>query len=110
MPKVIRSSLLLAPAALALASGCQPVEAPAGAPDDSVTFACADGTTLITRLEADRNALSVIIPGRAQLRLPQVASASGARYSNGNITFWNKGSEGQWIVGERPPVTCQSAT
>jgi putative lipoprotein len=37
--------------------------------------------------------VTIEVPQQRALTLPHVASASGARYSNGTETFWNKGRE-----------------
>jgi membrane-bound inhibitor of C-type lysozyme len=55
-------------------------------------YNCASGQNVATQLDvpADKLALSV---DDTLVRLPQVASASGAHYSDGRISFWSKGDE-----------------
>jgi len=40
-------------------------------------------------------------------RLPQVVSASGARYSDGSLTFWTKGSSATFERAGSAPLTCR---
>ena len=40
-------------------------------------------------------------------RLPQVVSASGAKYSDGSLTFWTKGGEASLERAGSPPVQCR---
>ena len=71
--------------------------APAPAPDQpspaastiNARFTC-DELTVSVAFEPSRVVLS--LPGRT-ITLPQAVSASGARYSDGATTFWNKGRE-----------------
>lgn len=42
-------------------------------------------------------------------RLPLVVSASGAKYSDGSLTFWTKGSEASLEREGSPPVRCREA-
>ena len=42
-------------------------------------------------------------------KLPQVVSASGAKYSDGSLTFWTKGSEASFERAGAPPVQCREA-
>ncbi len=41
----------------------------------------------------------LILPGGKNVTLRQVAAASGAKYTNGPLTFWTKGSEAMITVG-----------
>jgi membrane-bound inhibitor of C-type lysozyme len=56
-----------------------------------LSFRCPDGQTVMAQfhLPEDRF-VDVRFAGR-ELRLPHVISGSGARYSDGKTTFWNKG-------------------
>lgn len=40
-------------------------------------------------------------------KLPQVVSASGAKYSDGSLTFWTRGSEASFERAGSPPVQCR---
>lgn len=42
--------------------------------------------------------------------LPQVPSASGARYSSGTHEFWSKGNEATWTIGRMVPTQCRAAS
>ena len=53
-------------------------------------FDC-DTLALTATFHEDRVVIEV--PAQRPLTLPHVVSASGARYSNGTDTFWNKGRE-----------------
>jgi putative lipoprotein len=53
----------------------------------TIPFKC-DEVSLIARFGA--NSVEVLLPGRT-IKLPQVVSGSGARYTDGSTTFWNKG-------------------
>ncbi len=55
-----------------------------------LSFRCPDGRTVMARFEPQDEFVSVQFVGR-ELRLPHVISGSGARYSDGKTTFWNKG-------------------
>ena len=55
-----------------------------------LSFRCPDGQTVMATFEAQDQFVSVHFAGH-DLRLPHVISGSGARYSDGKTTFWNKG-------------------
>lgn len=59
----------------------------APAPKTVVPFKC-DEIALIARFGKD--SVEIMMPGRT-ITLPQVISGSGACYSDGSTTFWNKG-------------------
>jgi uncharacterized membrane protein len=42
-------------------------------------------------------------------KLPLVVSASGAKYSDGSLTFWTKGSEASLERAGSPPVQCRES-
>jgi membrane-bound inhibitor of C-type lysozyme len=42
----------------------------------------------------------VTVPGRS-LIVPQVIAASGARYAEAGVEFWNKGTEATLTIGDR---------
>jgi membrane-bound inhibitor of C-type lysozyme len=56
-----------------------------------VTYQCEDGTTFSARL-SDQEAVADL-PNNPNLALPQVESGSGAKYSDGTTTLWDKGGE-----------------
>src|SRR5262245_46561760 len=55
-----------------------------------LTFRCPGGQTVMARFEPQDDFVNVRFEGR-ELQLPHVISGSGARYSDGKATFWNKG-------------------
>jgi membrane-bound inhibitor of C-type lysozyme len=56
-----------------------------------LTFRCLDGQTVMAQFQLPEDQfVNVHFAGR-ELRLPHVISGSGARYSDGKTTFWNKG-------------------
>jgi membrane-bound inhibitor of C-type lysozyme len=56
-----------------------------------LTFRCPDGQTVMAQFQLPEDQfVNVRFAGR-ELRLPHVISGSGARYSDGKTTFWNKG-------------------
>ncbi len=50
-----------------------------------------DTTPLTVTLNKPARQVSVILDG-IRLHLPQVAAASGTKYSDGHYTFWSKGN------------------
>jgi len=54
-------------------------------------YTCDDGTAVVAR-HRDEGDVYLFLPGKT-IRLPQLASGSGARYGDGNITYWSKGRE-----------------
>jgi len=62
-----------------------------GAEQKWLSFRCPDGQTVMAQFHLPEDQfVDVRFAGR-ELRLPHVISGSGARYSDGKITFWNKG-------------------
>jgi len=56
-----------------------------------LSFLCPDGQTVMAQFQLPEDRfVNVRFAGR-ELRLPHVISGSGARYSDGKITFWNRG-------------------
>jgi putative lipoprotein len=88
---------------------------PKGAGDGLVSKgASASKPPIVARFDCDTLALTAIfhedrvvieLPERA-LTLPQVVAASGARYSDGAVTFWNKGREATFDLNGRAQ-TCR---
>ncbi len=56
------------------------------------TFVCPDGTSIEAVFDNAADTVTVTLPD-GTLTLPHVESGSGARYSDGTTTFWNKGDE-----------------
>jgi membrane-bound inhibitor of C-type lysozyme len=58
----------------------------------AVVFECPDGETIEASFDTPEEAV-VTLPGQEAQTLPITEAASGARYSDGKTTFWNKGNE-----------------
>lgn len=56
-----------------------------------VSFRCPDGRTVKARFDRRDEFAGVQFAGQ-EWRLPHAISGSGARYSDGKTTFWNKGN------------------
>lgn len=132
--KLVPASLLLA--ALAMLAGCkrasedaaapvvgappaavEPVTAaPAGAPtvDDAppegvlraYVWDCDGGLTLNMKNLFRENAITLDMH-EGPRKLTQVVSASGARYSDGSMSFWTKGSTATFERAGSAPVECR---
>ncbi|MEJ6949828.1 YbaY family lipoprotein [Natronospora cellulosivora (SeqCode)] len=68
-------------------------------------FATAEGIYFIVQnneLQSndDLNEIEIIMPGGKIKNLTKVPAASGAKYSNGDIVFWNKGKKGMIQVDD----------
>ncbi|MCK4351572.1 MAG: MliC family protein, partial [Candidatus Krumholzibacteria bacterium] len=53
-------------------------------------YECGDDYVFVVRIEGE--AAWLFLPGQT-IKLPHVPSGSGAKYSNGSVTFWSKGEE-----------------
>ena len=49
----------------------------------------------------------VLLEGEGATLLPQTISASGARYSDGDQSFWVKGDRASWQQGQAPARACE---
>ncbi len=49
----------------------------------------------------------VLLEGEGATRLLQTVSASGARYSDGEQSFWLKGDRATWQMGQGPARSCE---
>lgn len=63
--------------------------------ESGVTFV-SEGMRLVAHFETD--AVRIVLSDGKEMRLPQVPSASGVRYTKGTVSFWTKGDEAllQW--------------
>ena len=68
-----------------------------------LSFRCPDGRAVIARFEPQDDFVNMRFDGH-DLRLPHVISGSGARYSDGKTTFWNKGRSALVEVDEKVVV------
>ncbi|NJO67554.1 MAG: lysozyme inhibitor [Rhodospirillales bacterium] len=64
-------------------------------------FVCEHGLELRVAFHTVDPQHVIIVNGRRTIDLPQVESASGARYSDGVTTFWNRGDQAtlEWANG-----------
>ena len=63
------------------------------------TFDCASGPTIVTRIAAP-DAIDLILPDEVR-RLHREPSAFGVKYSNQDVSLWNKGREATLYIRER---------
>lgn len=84
--KLIRITPL---SALVLPIALVVVALPAQAQQQPVTYQCANGKSFQADYQPDR--VQVRLDPTQTLTLPQAISASGARYSDGHTTLWDKG-------------------
>lgn len=68
---------------------------------EPVTFTCDDRTTLTVSFVTGAKPLARVRQGEQFWTLPQVKSASGARYAKGNVSVWNKGRDLTFQLGGR---------
>lgn len=67
---------------------------------------CDDGRKLTMRNLYQQDAV-VLQLADGERRLERVRTASGAKYQDGPLVFWTKGSEALLEIGERPAVSCR---
>lgn len=101
MMRSLASALTLGAAALA---GCS-TDDPAGS-GASAFYECDRGPVLKVDYVADEQ-VRVQVGDEEPLILPQVPSASGAKYMTARHTFWDRGGEATWTVGRMMPMTCR---
>ena len=63
-------------------------------------YECEDKSSIVVQFQPATNEMMVFLPGKT-VRLPHVRSGSGARYSDGEVTYWSKGREALLQVGSR---------
>jgi membrane-bound inhibitor of C-type lysozyme len=99
-----------APAMQAPAQAAVP-SAPRGAPGDTVPrllaegWRCEDGRSVGTRVLPGSSSMELRIEGTRRV-LPQVASASGARFEDADWLFWNRGGQALLQRKPAPPAYC----
>jgi len=77
------------------------------APLRAWAWSCDDGSVAVTRLVADPPAVLLTLDNRTY-RLPQQVAASGVRYEDDTLQWWEKGA--QAVLQRQPamaPVTCR---
>jgi len=77
------------------------VEADTVAPLRAWAWACDDGSAAVTRLVADPPAVLLRLDGSTH-RLPQQVAASGVRYEDDTLQWWEKGAQ---AMLQRKPAT-----
>ncbi len=70
-------------------------------------YRCEDGAQLEVAFVEESRAAYVQLDGKA-MTLPQRLAASGARYKNGGVTFWIKGSEAQLKRPKKKWTQCKT--
>ena len=69
-----------------------------------LSFRCPDAQTVMAQFHLPEDQfVNVRFAGR-ELRLPHVISGSGARYSDGKTTFWNKGNSALMEIDDKVVV------
>jgi len=87
---------------LTLVWACGQAEGPAtalkpGTASEPLVFQCAGGQSFI--VEFDRKGENILFKmDNLSIKLPQVPSGSGAKYSDGRTTVWMKGEEAFVVV------------
>jgi membrane-bound inhibitor of C-type lysozyme len=80
-----------------------PAQAATSEPGDDIevhdAFSCESGEQLATDYDADSGRLTLSM-GDNVARLERVASASGAKFSDGHITFWSHGKDAMLQMAE----------
>ena len=78
----------------------------------TVVYHCEDGRSIRAdyrrATSKTKESVTVRIAGYPRITLPLAVSASGARFSDGFTTFWNKGSEASFYSGELTLKECGS--
>jgi uncharacterized membrane protein len=67
---------------------------------------CDRDVTLVMRNLLEERSVGLEIHGETH-KLPQVVAASGAKYSDGDFTFWTKGETAIFQRGTGPEVACR---
>lgn len=75
----------------------------------AVRYSCPGGETFSVDFKKGRKSRAIIyMPGKPRLELPIAISASGARYSDGYTTLWEKGGEAMLEAGSINVKECRS--
>lgn len=79
-------------AALALLAACATTSG--GAPSGPFNqWRCDGGAAFSVRVSTEGDGSAEVFAGGQTYRLPRVAGASGLRYSNGQVDYWERGGE-----------------
>jgi len=113
-PRRYRLGLLAIAVTLAACAGSSEHDATAALAERSVddipqlatfSFACDDGTTVVAN-HRDEGYVYLFLPENT-VRLAHVPSASGARYSDGAISYWSKGREATIERADKSTTRCE---
>jgi membrane-bound inhibitor of C-type lysozyme len=74
-----------------------------------VSYGCADGVTLIVSYLVSPDSVEITYADGRKQTLPNVISASGARYAVAGTEFWSKGDEAMFTAPGRAQTTCNVA-
>lgn len=67
-------------------------------------YTCEDGYQFTARVAADT---ARIFLATRTVALPHVVAASGAKYSNGEITYWSKADSARFEIGNQTYTSCR---
>lgn len=98
-----RRALAAGLALAALACTGPPTSSNGPEPQRTLVYEC-DGLDFVVRQGA--GAVGLFLPDR-RLVAPQVEAASGAKYREGEVTFWSKGDEASLAIGARTWSGCR---
>lgn len=75
-----------------------------GGPASDYVYACDNMAPVVARFLDSKVRLRI---GRREMVLPQARSASGARYTNGYVVFWIKGTGAMFDAGDGEARKCR---
>lgn len=73
--------------------------------DINAVFDCPDGKSITTTFHLSDDTVDIRLSDGRELTLPRAISASGARYADESIVFWNKGDSA--FIEENGIITYQ---
>ncbi|KPK31471.1 MAG: hypothetical protein AMJ66_08690 [Betaproteobacteria bacterium SG8_40] len=76
-----------------------------GRAGSTFVYECGDGLRFTARIEGETAWL--FLPS-GTISLPHVEAASGAKYSDGSVTFWSKGESAMLEGGNQPRTECSN--
>ena len=83
-----------------------PVTRPPPGVLSAYVWQCDDGRKLTMRNLYQQDAVVLQLPD-GERRLERVRTASGAKYQDGALSFWTKGSEAMLETGDGPAISCR---